>query len=58
MTPEAAQQSIISIMGRYRLPFFFAGNRQAGERFARDFIRHYHRHAVERYKALADEMGK
>ena len=58
MTPEAAQQSIISSMGRYRLPFFFAGDRQAGERFARDFIRHYHRHAVERYKALADEMGK
>jgi len=53
MTPAAAEQSIISIMEHYRLPFFFAGDRLTGERFARDFIRHFHRHAVERYKALA-----
>lgn len=56
MNPAAAVQSIISIMENYRLPFFFAGDRQTGERFTRDFIRHYHRHAVERYKAL--EIGK
>jgi len=23
------------------------------KKFARDFLRHYHRHAVERYKAIA-----
>ena len=58
MNPEAAEQSIISIMERYRLPFFFAGDRQTGESFARDFIRHYHRHAIERYKALTDPIDK
>lgn len=57
MKPEAAEQSIISLMANFRLPFFFAGNRQNGERFTRDFIRHYHRHAVERYKALADQIA-
>lgn len=54
MTPAAATQSIISIMVNYRLPFFFAGTRSAGEQFTLDFIRHYHRHAVERYKAIAE----
>lgn len=58
MQPAAATQSIISIMGQYRLPFFFAGDRQGGEQFTRDFIRHYHRHAVERYKALADPQAR
>lgn len=55
MTPEAAEQSIISIMERYRLPFYFAGDRESGERFTHVFIRHFHRHAVERYKALAEK---
>lgn len=54
MNPDAAIQSIVSIMVNYRMPFFFAGTRSAGEQFAHDFIKHYHRHAVARYKALAD----
>lgn len=54
MTPDAAIQSIISITVNYRMPFFFAGNRAAGEQFTYNFLRHYHRHAVERYKALAN----
>lgn len=54
MKPEAAVQSIISIMGRYRLPVFFAPNRTAGENFVFDFLRHYATHAAARYKAIQD----
>lgn len=53
MQPAAAVQSIISIMANYRMPFFFAGDRATAEKFVYDFLHHYHRHAVERYKALA-----
>lgn len=56
INPDAAIQSIISFMGRYRLPVFFAPDRTAGERFIYDFLRHYVRHAAQRYKALA-KMG-
>lgn len=56
ITPDAAVQSIISFMGRYRLPVFFAPNRTAGEHFIYDFLRHYVRHAGQRYKAL-EQMG-
>ena len=52
MQPGAAVQSVVSIMQNYRMPFFFAGDRQHAERFVFDFLRHYHRHAVERYRAL------
>lgn len=56
ITPDAAVQSIISFMGRYRLPVFFAPDRAAGEHFIYDFLRHYVRHAGQRYKAL-EQMG-
>lgn len=52
MTPESAMQSLISIMERYRLPFFFADGRQAGEYFVYHFLRHFTRHALERFKAI------
>ena len=52
MQPEAAVQSLISIMERYRLPVIFAENRTTGERYVYDFLRHFIRHAQQRYKAL------
>jgi len=52
MKPDAAVQSILSIMEKYRMPVFFAADRQAGERFVYDFLRHFIRHARERYKAI------
>lgn len=62
MTPEAAIQSLVSIMEKYRMPVFFAENRSAGERFAYDFLRHFARHALQRYRAIAtagdDTNGK
>ena len=55
MNPEAAVQSILSIMQRYRMPVFFAADRTAGEAFVYDFLRHFIRHAAERYKAIAQQ---
>lgn len=53
MKPEAAVQSLFSIMQGYRMPLLFADNREAGERYVYDFLRHFVRHAQARYKALA-----
>ena len=52
MTTESAVQSAVSIIQAYRMPFFFAEDRAAVERFTFDFLRHYQRHAVERLRAL------
>ncbi len=51
MNPESAVQSVISIMQKYRMPFFFAQRRADAEQFTFDFLRHYFRHAMERYNA-------
>lgn len=56
MKPENAVQSIISIMQRYRMPVFFAPDRTAGEAFVYDFLRHFVRHAQERFNAL-EKLG-
>ena len=52
LNSESAVQSIISIMQKYRMPFFFAGGHKNAERFTYDFLRHAHRHAMERFKSL------
>lgn len=54
MKPEAAEQSLISIMERYRLPIYFAPDRKEGERFIYNFLRHFATHAQARYKAIQD----
>ena len=46
-----AVQTVISIIQHYRMPFYFAANRADAERFTYDFLRHFLRHAKERYKA-------
>lgn len=53
MNPNAARQSVVSIMQNYRMPFFFAESRAEAERFTFDFLRHFHAHALNRYKCLA-----
>ena len=55
MAPEAAIQSLVSIMQAYRMPVFFAKDRKAGEKFVFDFLRHFVRHAQQRYKALEQQ---
>ena len=52
LNPTSAVQTIISMMQAYRMPFFFAETRADAERFAFDFLRHYYRHAEDRYKAI------
>lgn len=52
LSPKSAEQSLVSIMQNYRMPMFFAENRNSAEDFAFDFLRHYHRHAIERLKSL------
>ncbi len=58
LNPTSAVQSIVSIMQAYRMPFFFAGSRPDAERFTFDFLRHYYRHAVTRYKAIEMMKGE
>ena len=53
ITPAQAMQSIVSIMANYRMPFYFAACRVDAEKFVVDFFRHYHRHNLQRYKALS-----
>lgn len=55
MKPDAAVQSIFSIMQRYRMPVYFAKDRTDGEKFVYDFLRHFIHHAAERYKAIASQ---
>lgn len=50
--PDSARQSVISIMANYRMPFFFAAGRSEAEQYAFDFLRHYARHAADRYRAI------
>lgn len=50
--PNAATQSLVSIMANYRLPVFFAHNRADAEFFTYNFLRHFLRHAEQRYKAI------
>lgn len=51
--PNAATQSLVSIMANYRLPVFFAHSRAEAEFFTFNFLRHFLRHAEQRYKAIA-----
>lgn len=55
MKPEAAIQSLVSIMEHYRLPVFFAQDRATGEQYVYDFLRHFIRHAQQRYNALLQQ---
>ncbi len=55
LNPESAVQSVISIMQNYRMPFFFAKDRTQAEEFTFHFLRHYHRHALERWKKINEK---
>lgn len=57
MDAGAAVQSLLSIMEHYRMPLLFADNREAGERYVFDILRHFLRHAEQKYKALEMQTG-
>lgn len=52
ITPEAAEQSLVSIMAKYRIPVYYARDRKDAEKFVYNFLRHFQRQAEEHYKAL------
>ncbi len=52
MDPNAAMQSVFSIMQKYRLPFYFAADRMDAAFAVHSFLRHFQRHEVERYRRL------
>ena len=59
MNPDAAVQSLYSIMQEYRIPIFFAPDRHTAEHFTFHFLRHFLRHIEARCKAiLAQRRGE
>lgn len=44
LNPASATQSIISMMGEYRIQFWFAESRESAEAFTFDWLRHCHHH--------------
>lgn len=52
MNPHAACQSVAAFMGRYRLPFLFAGSRPAAEYCTWSFLRQYLEGARKRWAAI------
>jgi len=51
ITPQSVIQSVIAIQAQYRLPVCFARDRQSGEAFVYDFLRHYQNMIAKRYSA-------
>ena len=58
LNPHAACQSVAAFMGRYRVPFLFAGSRAAAEYVAWSFLRQYLEGARRRWKAIAKAHGE
>ena len=52
MNPHAACQSVLAFISRYRIPFHFAGSRQAAEYCTWGFLRHYLESARKRYQII------
>jgi len=50
--PAAVIQSLVAIMGRYRMPVYFADDRKAGEFFVYHFCRHWCNYHGKRLRAL------
>lgn len=58
LNPHAACQSVAAFMGRYRVPFLFAGSRAAAEYVTWSFLRQYLEGARRRWKAIARAHGE
>ncbi|MCI7568994.1 MAG: hypothetical protein MSH25_06415 [Desulfovibrio sp.] len=52
INPHAACQSVLAFVGRYRLPFLFAGSRAAAEYMTWGFLRQYLERARRRWAAI------
>lgn len=52
MKPQAACQSVMALMARYAIPFFFAGNRRTAEYITFSLLKQYHEGERKRLKAI------
>lgn len=52
INPHAACQSVLAFVGRYRLPFLFAGSRAAAEYMTWGFLRQYLEGARRRWASI------
>lgn len=57
MDPNAAVQSVFSIMQKFRLPFYFAESREDAAFAVYSFLRHFIRHEAERSRRFAAAVG-
>ena len=57
LNPHAACQSVLAFSARYRVPFLFAGSRQAAEYMTWGFLRQFLESARKRWKAIATAQG-
>ncbi len=57
MNPEAAVQSVFSIMQKFRLPFYFADSREDTAFAVHSFLKHFVRHEAERSRRFAVAVG-
>lgn len=57
INPHAACQSVLAFVGRYRLPFLFAGSRAAAEYMTWGFLRQYLEGARRRWAAIVKAHG-
>lgn len=52
LLPGSAWQSVISLSGAYRIPFFWAEDGNDAEKIAFDFLRHYANHFWKKARAI------
>lgn len=57
LNPHAACQSVAAFMGRYRVPFLFAGSRAAAEYVTWSFLRQYLESARRRWRSIVKAHG-
>ena len=57
MNAHAAAQSVLALMGRHRVPFFFAGNRSGAEYATWGFLRQYLEGARKRWASIVKAHG-
>ena len=58
LNPGAAAASVASFMSRYRIAFFFAGNRSNAERFTEGYLRQFLKSKQHELHAIVKQVGK
>lgn len=57
LTREQAEQAIIAVTAKYRIPFLFASGRADAERIIFNFLRHLQAYAIIRHNRLARSVN-